>query len=142
MDFPEASQIPAAAVTHISIFCFIFWLKTCDIQRPDRVDTKWQLGGGGRGSLGALTCEYLTSDVRVSGPEVSINSVIFKLSTKYFMSKSSFPPISSETTFHLHPVDMTSVIITIEFFAGKSMIALHTINAEVSVFTFFQMEAS
>ena len=58
---------------HISIFRFIFWLKTCDIQRPNRDDTKWQLGGG-RGSLGALTCEYLTSDVRVLEPEVSINS--------------------------------------------------------------------
>ena len=83
-------------------------------------------------------------DLRCPGPGAGseYHSVIFKLTTKYFMSKSSHPPISSETTFHFHPVDMTSVIITMEFFAGKSMIALHRINAEVRVFTFFQMEAS
>ncbi len=126
MDFPEASQIPAVAVMHISIFRFIFWLKTCDIQRPNRDDTKWQLGGG-RGSLGALTCEYLSPDLRCPGPRAGsqYQLAIFKLSTKYFMSKSSYPPISSETTFHFHPVDTPSVIITIVFFVGKNMIALH-----------------
>ena len=83
-------------------------------------------------------------DLRCPGPGAGseYQLVIFELSTKYFMSKSSIPPISFETTFHFHPVDMTSVIITIEFFAGKSMIAWHSINAEVSVFTFFPMEAS
>ena len=125
MDFPEASQIPAVAVMHISIFRFIFWLKTCDIQRPHRDDTKWQLGGGREGVI--RSSDMRIPDLRCPGPRAGseYQLAIFKLSTKYFMSSSSYPPISSATTFHFHPVDTPSVIITIVFFAGKNMIALH-----------------
>ena len=73
VDFPEASQIPAAAVMHISIFRLIFLVENLRYSAPGPC---WHEMAARRrdGSLGALTCEYLTSDVRVQGPEVSINS--------------------------------------------------------------------
>ena len=92
---------------------------------------------GGRGSLGALTCEYLTSDVRVLGPEVSINSRFLSCQQNISWAAAPIRPFPPQQLFIFTQWTRHQSSSRSYFLLGK--IWLHCtaeINVEVSYFSY------
>ena len=91
---------------------------------------------GGRGSLGALTCEYLTSDVRVLGPEVSINSRFLSCQQNISWAAAPIRPFPPQQLFIFTQWTRHQSSSRSYFLLGKIWLHCTEINVEVSYFSY------